>query len=55
MEVATGKNYTQFLDEKVATPLKLKNTGASPGDDKKAVIPPLEDNSWGSDYGDNVP
>jgi CubicO group peptidase (beta-lactamase class C family) len=55
MEVATGKNFTQYLDEQITNPLHLFNTGASPGDDKKAVIPPMEETSWGSDYGDNAP
>jgi CubicO group peptidase (beta-lactamase class C family) len=54
MEAATGKNFTQYLDEQVIKPLHLSGTGASPGNDKKAAIPPIE-NSWGSDYGDNVP
>ncbi|KFY59086.1 hypothetical protein V496_05817 [Pseudogymnoascus sp. VKM F-4515 (FW-2607)] len=55
MEAATGKNFTQYLNEHITKPLHLFNTGASPGDDKKAAIPPIEGNSWGSDYGDNVP
>ncbi|OBT81761.1 hypothetical protein VE02_09392 [Pseudogymnoascus sp. 03VT05] len=54
MEAATGKNFTQYLDEQVIKPLHLSDTGASPGNDKKAAIPPIE-NSWGSDYGDNLP
>ncbi|OBT59668.1 hypothetical protein VE04_00083 [Pseudogymnoascus sp. 24MN13] len=54
MEAATGKNFTQYLEEQVIKPLHLSGTGASPGNDKKAAIPPIE-NSWGSDYGDNVP
>jgi CubicO group peptidase (beta-lactamase class C family) len=51
-----GMNYTELLDEYVSRPLGLMNTLPSPGDDKKAVIPPI-DNSWGSDYdaGNNVP
>jgi hypothetical protein len=32
----------------------MKNTGISPGNDEKAVIPST-DSSWGSDYGDNAP
>lgn len=55
MEVATGKDFTQYLHEEITKPLQLANTGASPGNDKKAVIPPIEGNSWGSDYGDNLP
>ncbi|OBT65702.1 hypothetical protein VE03_03283 [Pseudogymnoascus sp. 23342-1-I1] len=53
MEAATGKNFTQYLDEQITKPLHLSNTGVSPGNDKKAAIPPIEGNSWGSDYGDN--
>jgi CubicO group peptidase (beta-lactamase class C family) len=55
MQVATGKNYSQLLQDEILTPLNLINTGSSPGEDAKAVIPPTEGNSWGSDYGDNVP
>ncbi|KFY17331.1 hypothetical protein V492_00741 [Pseudogymnoascus sp. VKM F-4246] len=54
LEVATGKNFTQYLDEQITRPLHLSSTGASPGNEKKAAIPPIDDNSWGSDYGDNV-
>ncbi|KAK6337188.1 hypothetical protein TWF718_009971 [Orbilia javanica] len=50
LEKATGKNYTTLLHELVAQPLGLKNTGASSGNTKKAVIPPV-DNGWGADYG----
>ncbi|KAI1877901.1 uncharacterized protein JN550_000083 [Neoarthrinium moseri] len=50
----TGQNYTELLRDFVTTPLGLSNTMVSPGDDSKAVIPPV-DNSWGSDYGDNAP
>lgn len=51
----TGKNYSQLLDELVNQPFGLKNTGVSPGDDDKAVIPPGDSSSWGSDYGYNAP
>ncbi|KAK5995364.1 Beta-lactamase-like protein [Cladobotryum mycophilum] len=54
LEEATGKNYSQMVDEFVVKPLDLKNTLPSPGDDKKAVIPPGE-SSWGADYGYNAP
>ncbi|KAK6343706.1 hypothetical protein TWF730_011296 [Orbilia blumenaviensis] len=54
LEEATGKNYTTLLDELVIKPLKLKNTGASPGDTKKAVIPPVN-NGWGLDYAFSTP
>jgi CubicO group peptidase (beta-lactamase class C family) len=54
IEEYTGMNYTQLLDDLVSDPLGLSNTMVSPGQDDKAVIPPVE-NSWGSDYGDNAP
>lgn len=54
LEEATGKNYTQMIDDFVVKPLDMQNTLPSPGDDDKAVIPPGE-SSWGSDYGLNAP
>jgi len=54
LEKATGKNYTQLLEETVIQPLNLTNTGVSPGDSDKAVIPPGM-SSWGSDMGYNAP
>ncbi|KAI0812997.1 beta-lactamase/transpeptidase-like protein [Xylaria sp. FL0064] len=54
VEVRTGMNYSDLLRTYVSGPLGLTNTVVSPGDDAKAVIPPV-DNSWGSDYGDNAP
>ncbi|KAF3279071.1 hypothetical protein TWF970_004180 [Orbilia oligospora] len=54
LQNATGKNYTTLLDELVVKPLKLKNTGASPGQTERAVIPPV-DNGWGADYGFSAP
>ncbi|KAI0454104.1 beta-lactamase/transpeptidase-like protein [Xylaria acuta] len=54
VEARTGKNYTELLETYVSGPLGLTNTVVSPGDDDKAVIPPV-DNSWGSNYGDNAP
>ncbi|KAK0111461.1 hypothetical protein ONS95_001817 [Cadophora gregata] len=54
LQNATGQNYTQLLKDLIVKPLNLTNTGVSPGDDDKAVIPPVQ-NSWGSDYGDNAP
>lgn len=54
LEEATGKNYSQLLDELVIKPLGLTNTGVSPGNDEKAVIP-LTQSSWGADYGLNAP
>lgn len=54
LQNATGKNYTTLLDELVVQPLNLNNTGASPGDTPKAVIPPVG-NGWGADYGPATP
>lgn len=54
VEARTCMNYSELLQTYVSGPLGLKNTLVSPGDDAKAVIPPV-DNSWGSDYGDNAP
>ncbi|EGX43887.1 hypothetical protein AOL_s00210g334 [Orbilia oligospora ATCC 24927] len=54
LQNATGENYTTLLDELVVKPLKLKNTGASPGQTERAVIPPV-DNGWGADYGFTAP
>ncbi|KAI8628534.1 beta-lactamase/transpeptidase-like protein [Xylariaceae sp. FL1651] len=54
VEGRMGKSYSELLEMYVAEPLGLTNTMASPGDDEKAVIPPV-DNSWGSNYGDNTP
>ncbi|KND90810.1 hypothetical protein TOPH_04614 [Tolypocladium ophioglossoides CBS 100239] len=54
IEEATGKNYTQLVENIVAKPLDLQNTVPSPGDDKRAVIPP-GDSGWGADYGYNAP
>jgi CubicO group peptidase (beta-lactamase class C family) len=55
MQNATGRNYSQLLDEEIIKPLGLENTGVSPGIDDRAVIPNVEMSSWGSDYGDNAP
>lgn len=51
------KTYEQLLDEIVIKPLGLSNTGVSPGDTEKAVIPPLseEKQGWGADYGLSAP
>jgi CubicO group peptidase (beta-lactamase class C family) len=54
VEEATGKNYTTLLKDLVTDPFGMSNTKVSPGDDAKAVIPPVE-NSWGSNYADNAP
>lgn len=52
-----GKTYEKLLDKVVIKPLGLSNTGVSPGNTEKAVIPPLseEKQGWGSDYGFNAP
>jgi len=54
LQVHTGKNYTELVQEYVSTPLNMPSTFPSPGNDNLAVIPPIE-TSWGSDYGDNAP
>ena len=54
VEAATGKNYTQALNEYLVRPFGLKNTMESPGDSAKAVIPPIE-NTWGSNYSFHAP
>ncbi|GBF61003.1 beta-lactamase-like protein [Trichophyton mentagrophytes] len=51
----TGKDYAQMLEEQVTRPLNLRNTGVSPGEDKRAVIPNVEQQGWGADYGYNAP
>ncbi|EFE44488.1 beta-lactamase, putative [Trichophyton verrucosum HKI 0517] len=51
----TGKDYAQMLEEQVIRPLSLRNTGFSPGEDKRAVIPNVEQQGWGADYGYNAP
>jgi CubicO group peptidase (beta-lactamase class C family) len=51
---SSGKAYSQLLHEQILVPLNMTNTGVSPGNDTRAVIPSME-NSWGSDYGDNAP
>ncbi|KAF3481769.1 beta-lactamase [Arthroderma uncinatum] len=51
----TGKDYAQMLDENVIRPLGLKNTGVSPGNDERAVIPNVEQQGWGAEYGYNAP
>lgn len=53
-EAASGKNYTILIEDLIAEPLGMTNTRPSPGDDNRAVIPPVE-SSWGSDYGANAP
>jgi CubicO group peptidase (beta-lactamase class C family) len=50
LEDVTGKNFSTLLHETIFDPLDLPNTGVSPGDTEKAVIPPGS-SSWGSDYG----
>ncbi|KAK4141531.1 beta-lactamase/transpeptidase-like protein [Dichotomopilus funicola] len=54
LEAATGKNYTVQLQDYLSTPLNMPSTFPSPGDDKLAVIPPVE-STWGSPYGINAP
>lgn len=54
IQESTGKNYTQLLRELVTEPYGLSSTRASPGDDSRAVIPPIT-NLWGVDYAHHVP
>ena len=53
----SGKSYEQMLNETILIPLGLENTGISPGNSDRAVIPPLnsEDLGWGADYGYAAP
>ncbi|KAK2805618.1 hypothetical protein FQN50_006134 [Emmonsiellopsis sp. PD_5] len=50
-----GKDFDQLLDEMIIRPMGMANTGISPGDSEKAVIPPGDMVGWGSDYGINAP
>ncbi|KAH6844721.1 beta-lactamase/transpeptidase-like protein [Chaetomium sp. MPI-CAGE-AT-0009] len=54
IEAATGKDYATQLHDYLTAPLGMASTVASPGNDSRAVIPPVE-NTWGSPYGDNAP
>ncbi|KAK4153517.1 beta-lactamase/transpeptidase-like protein [Chaetomidium leptoderma] len=54
IEAATGKDYATALHDLVTAPLHMPSTAPSPGNDDRAVIPPV-DSSWGSDYGANAP
>lgn len=49
IQEATGKNYTQLLQSLVTEPLEMSSTLESPGNDSRAVIPPIE-NGWGIFY-----
>ena len=54
LQADSGLTYKDMLEEHVVKPLGLKNTGESPGDDDKAVIPPGE-STWGSSYDIQAP
>ncbi|KAL4952222.1 beta-lactamase/transpeptidase-like protein [Aspergillus filifer] len=54
LEACTGKNYSRILEETIYKSLNLVNSGVSPGDTDRAVIPPGV-SQWGSDYGFNAP
>lgn len=54
LEEYTGKNYSQLVQGLFSEPLGLTNTVVSPGDDKKAAVPP-GDSSWGANYSINTP
>jgi CubicO group peptidase (beta-lactamase class C family) len=53
LESVTNKNMTQLFGE-FTDALGISSTRPSPGDESLAVIPPV-DNTWGADFGDNVP
>ncbi|KAL2009015.1 hypothetical protein VTN00DRAFT_7209 [Thermoascus crustaceus] len=55
MSAVTGKNYSQLLDEMIIQPLGLQNTGPSPVNAERAVIPPVEQETWRSDFGYAIP
>lgn len=50
MSAVTGKNYSQLLNEMIIQPLGLQNTGPSPVNTERAVIPPVEQETWSSDF-----
>ncbi|KAJ4150917.1 hypothetical protein LMH87_011644 [Akanthomyces muscarius] len=54
VQAHTGLNYTQQVHDLVSSPLNLTSTRPSPGDARRAVIPP-GDSGWGADYGLNAP
>ncbi|KAL5333489.1 beta-lactamase/transpeptidase-like protein [Aspergillus crustosus] len=54
LEAHTGKNYSQFLQETIYSPLSLTNSGVSPGSTDHAAISPGV-SGWGTDYGFNAP
>ena len=50
----TGLDFPSLLATHLTTPLNMTSTFPSPGNDSRAVIPPVPHN-WGSPYGDNAP
>jgi hypothetical protein len=51
---ATGKTYGELIHSEIVEPLNMTNTGVSPGNTSRGVIP--TDNSfWGADFGLNAP
>ena len=51
---ATGKTYGELIHSEIVEPLNMTNTGVSPGNASRGVIP--TDNSiWGADFGLNAP
>lgn len=55
MQKATGKSFDDLLEENVLKPFNLTGTGAHPSNTSNAVIPNVQPNSWGIDYGDQAP
>ncbi len=53
VEQALGKNYVELLDEFITEPLGLFNTLPSPGNDSRAIVPPVY-NVWGADFGQGI-
>lgn len=49
----TSKTITELFHE-ITVALGMPSTRPSPGDEALAVIPPVA-NTWGADFGDNVP
>jgi len=49
----TNKDIPQLFHD-ITVDLGMPSTRPSPGDEPLAVIPPV-DNTWGADFGDNVP
>ncbi|KAI9750660.1 MAG: hypothetical protein M4579_006373 [Chaenotheca gracillima] len=55
LQNVTGKSYAEVLDQEIFQPLGLENTGLKAKSNETGVIPPVENNLWFSDLGDNNP